>query len=177
MAPTKARRRTFTREFELEVVSWHFNNSKNVNKTANKFEIDRRQVRNWIKDEGKIRKQNRKSKAARIGLVRFPLMENQLKEEFLGMRREGKSVKRWWFTAKAKQILKQLHPNEDDTFRFSNRWFEGFCRRNKISLRRKTHAAQKSPAQLRTAISGFHAKVLRQRKRGTYQLRDLGNMD
>ena len=84
------------------------------------------QVTKVIRDEGKIRKQNTKSKAARIGLVSFPLMENQLKEEFLGMRREGKSVKCWWFTANAKQILKQLHPNEDDTFRFSNRWFEGF---------------------------------------------------
>ena len=54
---------------------------------------------------------------------------------------------------------------------------EGFCSRKKIALRRKTHAAQKSPAQLRTAIEGFHSKVLRQRKRGTYQLRDLANMN
>ena len=93
------------------------------------------------------------------------------------MRRDGERVKRWWFTTKAKQILKRVHPNEAEPFRHSNRWFEGFCSRKKIALRRKTHAAQKSPAQLRTAIEGFHSKVLRQRKRGTYQLRDLGNMD
>ena len=177
MAPTKVSRRTFRREFKSKVISWHFSNGKNINKTANEFEIDRKQIHNWIKDERKIRKQRRKSKAARTGSVRFPLTEDQPNGEFLAMRRDGKRVKRWRFTTKAKQILKRLHPNEAETFRYSNRWFEWICRRKKIPLRRKTHAAQKSPAQLRTAVEGFHSKVLRQRKRGTYQLRDLGNMD
>ena len=62
MAPAKVSRRTFTRELKLEVIIWHFSNGKNINKTANKFEIDRKQIRNWIKDERKIRKQKRKSK-------------------------------------------------------------------------------------------------------------------
>ena len=155
MAPAKVSRRIFTREFKLEVISSHFSNGKNINKTANKFEIDRKRIRNYIKDERNIPKQKRKSKAVRTGSVRFPLMEDQLNEEFLAMRRDGKRVKRWWFTTKAKQI------------------FVG----EKFALRRKTHAAQKSPAQLRTPVEGFHSKVPRQRKRGTYQLRDLGNMD
>ena len=82
MAPTKVSRRTFTREFKLEVISWHFSNGKNINTTANKFEIYRKQIRNWIKDERKIRKQKRKSKEARTGSVKFPLMEDQLNEGF-----------------------------------------------------------------------------------------------
>ena len=46
-----------------------------------------------------------------------------------------------------------------------------------MSLRRKTHAAEKSPAALRTSVENFHAKFLRERKRGTFTLNDLSNMD
>ena len=52
-----------------------------------------------------------------------------------------------------------------------------FCRRNRISLRRKTHKAQKFPATLKDAIQTFHAKLLRERIRGTFQLGDIANMD
>ena len=98
-------------------------------------------------------------------------------EEFLAMQRDGRRVERWWFTTKGKQILKRLHSHEAKTFCHSNRWSEEFCRQNSIALRRKTHTAQQSPAQLPTAIGGFHAKDLRQRKRGTYQFTDLENID
>ena len=61
----------------------------------------------------------------------------------------------------------------------SAKWFVGFCRKNKISLRRKTHALHnKTPEQLRKSISGLHAKTLRERERercDTYTSRDLTN--
>ena len=60
----------------------------------------------------------------------------------------------------------------------SHRWVEGFWRRYRISLRRKTQAsAQKSPANLHTAIEKFHAKSFRKRKKVTFTVKDLGNMD
>ena len=62
-------------------------------------------------------------------------------------------------------------------FKFSNRWFNGFCRRNRIAIRRNTHVAQKSPSMLKASIEKFHSKLLRERKRGTYQLRDIASMD
>ena len=52
-----------------------------------------------------------------------------------------------------------------DGFKLLHRWFEGFYRRYRISLRRKTHAAQKPPATLRTAIENSQAKSLQERKR------------
>ena len=73
--------------------------------------------------------------------------------------------------------MKEKYPDEASSFKLSHRWFEGFCRRYRIFFRRKTHTIQKSPPALRTAIAKFHAKFLRERKRGTFTLKDLGNMD
>ena len=51
MAPTK--RRSFCKEFKLKVTNWHFETG-NINQTSNNFQTDRKQVRNWLKDEEKI---------------------------------------------------------------------------------------------------------------------------
>ena len=73
--------------------------------------------------------------------------------------------------------MKEEYPEETSSFKLYHRWFEGFCRDCRISLRRKTHATQKSPEALRTAIENFNANSLRERKRGTFTLKELGNMD
>ena len=60
------------------------------------FNLDRKQVRNWVKAEEKIRKQKLNAKAPGRGRkARFPEAEKQLHDEFLKMRSEGKAVKRW----------------------------------------------------------------------------------
>ena len=79
-------------------------------------------------------------------------------------------MKRWWFSAQARQLIAE-------EFKFSDRWFYGFCRRHRISLRRKTHTAQKSPAELKYAVKMFDGKLLRERRRGTFSLADIANMD
>ena len=79
-------------------------------------------------------------------------------------------MKKWWFSARARQLIAE-------EFKFSDRWFYGFCRRHCISLRRKTRTAQKSPAELKNAIEIFHGKLLRERRRGTFSLADIANMD
>ena len=105
------------------------------------------------------------------------MLEKELYKQFLEMRTIGKRVKRWWFNSKAKHIMQEIYPDSVDEFKMSNRWFTGFCRRNNISLRRKTHAAQKTPEELRQSIKDFHSSIIRERKRGTYKLKDLANMD
>ena len=172
---TKAARRSFNREFKLFVIEWFYANKKNVLQTASKFQIDRKQVRQWTRNEEKIRKQKRKSKSSRSSNPKYPLLEKRLQEEFRKRWAQGKIVK-WWFISRARQILSELHPT-GTTFKFSDRWFSGFCRRNKITLRHKTHVAQKSPSLLVDSVKKFHAKLQRKRKRGTYKLGDIANMD
>ena len=58
-----------------------------------------------------------------------------------------------------------------------NRRFNGFCRRNKLSLRRKIHVFQKVPSQLKPAVQKFHAKLFPERKRRTLALSEIANME
>ena len=53
----KLRRKSYAREFKLTVVTWFHENGKNVHQTSQHFNLDRKQVRNWVKAEEKIRKQ------------------------------------------------------------------------------------------------------------------------
>ena len=66
-----------------------------MTKTLIKLQISLKLIGNksvtGSKTKERFVKQKRKSKAARTGSVRFPLMEDQLNEEFLAMRRDGKS--------------------------------------------------------------------------------------
>ena len=109
-------------------MTWFNENGKNVHQTSQHFNLDRKQVRNWVKVEEKIRKQKLNAKAPGRGRKAcFP-------DEFLKMRSEDKAVKRWWFSARARQLIAE-------EVKFSDRWFYGFCRRHRILLRRKTHTA------------------------------------
>ena len=62
VAPSK--RTSFCKEFKMKVTNWYFWNGKNINQTANKFQIDRKQVRNRLKDEEEIRSLKRSKKAS-----------------------------------------------------------------------------------------------------------------
>ena len=53
----KLRRKSYAREFKLPVVTWFYGYGKNVLQTSQHFNLDRKQVRNWVKAEEKIRKQ------------------------------------------------------------------------------------------------------------------------
>ena len=174
----KIARKAYSREFKLNVVSWFFKNGKKVNLTARNFQIDKKMVRTWIRAEEKIRKQKPHSKTSGRGRqALFPSTQKKLHEEFKTMRKDGKIVKRWWFNTCVKQLLKEQNPGKADDFKASDRWFFAFCRRHGVSLRRKTHTAQKAPEQLRRAITKFHAKLLRERTRGKYADCDIANMD
>ena len=91
MAPIK--RKSFCKEFKLKVANWYFGNEKKINQTASNFKINQKQVRNWLKDEEKIRPLKRLKKTCRYGKAKFPVMETELCTKFLDMRKEGKRVK------------------------------------------------------------------------------------
>ena len=91
MAPTK--RRSLCKEFKVKITNWYFENAKSINQTANNFQIDRKQVRNWLKDEEKICSVKLSKKTCRYGKVKFPVMGKELYTMFLDMRKEGKRLK------------------------------------------------------------------------------------
>ena len=81
MTPTK--QRAFCKELKLNVINWYFENGKNINQTGNNFETDQKQMRNWFKDEEKIRSLKLSRKSCQYGNVKFPFMEKELFSKFL----------------------------------------------------------------------------------------------
>ena len=92
MSPTK--RWSFCKEFKQKVTNWYFENEENIKQTVNNFQIDRKAVGNWLKDEAKFCSLKRSKEAFRYGNAKFPVMENELCNKFLYTRKEGKRVKR-----------------------------------------------------------------------------------
>lgn len=103
------------------------------------------------------------------------IWKSKIYAKFFDMLRECKRLKRWWFYFKAaREVVKEKYPEEASTFKLLYWRFKGFCR-HEVSIRRKTHAAQKSPAALCNAIENFREQFLQERKRVNFI--DLANMD
>ena len=101
-------------------------------------------VREWIQKEVNIkrsRKYTRKDNSKRTPL--YPLAEKKLHSEVKKMRSEGRAVKSWWLKGRAKEIITNMYPGAN--FRCSDHWLRLFLKRNRLSLRRKTHKAQRLP--------------------------------
>ena len=171
MEKTNQKRQSYTREFKLSVVSWYFKNGKNVSKTSLEF----KQVRTWVAKEPSIRATKIKKRCERGMVAKFPDMEKHLHAEFLKLKKEARSIKKWWFVTTGREFLKYCHA--DAKLLLSDKWFRGFCNHKRISLRRKTNASQKTLDQFVNGITKFHQKLLRERIRGKFQLKDIANMD
>ena len=121
-------------------------------------------------------------------------MEGLLKTSFDELRELGRPVKARWFVAKAKELFKLLYPHlvivssgqvSYGGFKFSKSWFQGFQRRQHISLRKRTNQSQKQPEEFRVKIQSFHQfirKVSEPHNKGShdvghFKLRNIANMD
>lgn len=62
-------------------------------------------------------------------------------------------------------------------FQASNNWCTRFLACNNLALRQKTKIAQRLPIDLEEKIVDFHRFVLNSRKKGNYELVNIGNMD
>ena len=74
------------REFKWKVIKWFYDNGENIAHATVRFKVDRKQVRNWIRDELKIRGSKQKSQKVRIGRTAAYHAEKALFDEFVKMR-------------------------------------------------------------------------------------------
>ena len=125
--PESKKHHSYSREFKLSLVSWYYRNGKNVSTISLNFTVDRKQIRTWVAQESRIRAMKTKKRCAIGMLAKFPDMEKHLHTEFLKLKKEGRSVKKWWFVSTGRTFLKDHHP--DAEFLFSDKWFRGFCNR------------------------------------------------
>ena len=89
------KQRSFTKEFKLSVVNYFYKHGENNLKTSNKFNVDQKQVREWVQKETRISQQKRGNRSVGRGRNAFYAeMEKQLYGEFESARSVGKSIKR-----------------------------------------------------------------------------------
>ena len=127
----------------------------------------------WVKNEEsikKLRKHAQKNKSKQPGI--FALAEIKLLEEIRNMRKSGKA---WWMKARTKQLVKSEYPLAE--FKCSDHWLRRFLKRIRLSLRRKTHTAQRLPNDVTNEVLNSHKRLIKVRRRGVYLLSDIANMD
>ena len=101
-------------------------------------------------------------------------MENELSEWVLDLRSNGLIVTRLAIRARALQIAPKYNfPN----FKASAGWCTRFMDQSRLTLRQKTHIAQKLPKDIDEKVHNFFAFVIKEQKRLDFALKNIINMD
>ena len=179
----KATRKSYTREFKLDVVAKYRVSS--LYATSKQYSLNTKTILRWAAAQEQI-KDSRKGSKHVLHKCKgaLPDLEAALFEEYQELRKKGLKVKGYWFRIRARQLLDSMHP--EATFYFSNCWFKAFKDRHGISLRRPTNICQRPAEDKMTAVQSFH-KDLRQkaavrdgeerRDVGRFSLSQIANMD
>ena len=158
----KKARKSYNREEKTKVVvkyMYYHETSKNFHQTCKRISMNSKSVMRWVKDEEKIwhgsSKGNKQVKFDRR--LQYSVMEAKLYSEYKELWNKELKVKRWWFQLCMKQILNELEPRTD--FYFSIRWFLGFKKRHRISMRQATNNFQKESEDKHSAVPRFHRNI------------------
>ena len=178
--------RSYTISFKLEVVE--FAENRSITAAAQKYNVDRRSVRDWKKKKNELQELSRSvniKKRIRLGSGgRKPLsekMEEILLEWIIERRSKMLRVSRKIIRKKAVIIygdFKRIDPDRfDEKFEATNGWLFKFMKRHNLSLRRKTSVAQKDPDILIAKIVSYILRVRRLRIKYSYQPSDIIAID
>ena len=50
-------RKSYTREFKLSVTQWTLENDRNISSPSRKYNVDRKRIREWLKQEKSLENQ------------------------------------------------------------------------------------------------------------------------
>jgi len=140
--------------------------------------ISEKLLRDWKKAKSCLEEMPKTKKACRHSVTPYLPLEKILFEWVSELRQSGYIITRVMVRQRALYIHKTKKDLDiPDTFKASAGWCTRFLRRNSLTLRQKTHIAQKLPAEVETKVDLFHSFVLKERKAIEYELSQIGNMD
>jgi hypothetical protein len=178
---TQKKRRQWSAREKLMVIAYH-EQGHSKRATANKFEIEPKQVREWIASKERLMKVSPYvQKLAPGARPKYPQLEVELFEWVKESRRQLKTVSRYMIQSKARSLAKKptyeaLYPDVKNA-RFSQKWVDGFMSRHNLVNRRRTTIAQRLPEDYLEKQSDFLSYILFYRKEHEYPLSLIGNMD
>ena len=135
------------------VIYYFENNNRNVRGTAKKFNVQLKQIRDWIKKKEKLLvTASHIAKLHPEKSAKYPNLENSLYAWICEKRDSGNAVTRKLITKKAISLSKnqEFLANNPSIigFKFSNKWLDAFLNRYNLSQRHKTTVAQQLPSDL-----------------------------
>ncbi len=138
----REKHRSYDVRFKLKAVE--VAKKKSIAAAAREFRVDRKRIREWVKQESQLSefKKEGKSKSKRLkGGANDEDMEEVLCDWVVDLRRRNLRVSRTIIIRQAK-ALSTAH----ESFKASIGWLNGFLKRKSLSLRRRTTVCQNPPA-------------------------------
>ena len=142
---------------------------------ADKFGCNESNVRAWRKKKTELEEMPRSKRAARGLTAKFPGLENQVLAWVKERRMAGIGVSTKDIRLKALQIAKEI--GILGSFKASVGWTRRFMKRNYLSVRRRTHMAQKLPKDFEEKVIQFQRFIIGKRRNNNYELSQIGNAD
>lgn len=167
-----SKRHSYTVRFKLNVIR-HAEENNNA-KTARKYSISEKLVRDWKKSKELLQASRPTSRSRRHKNPQWPKLETQLKSWIIIQREQGIAVSVELIKLKAREIAAEFTEFKSN-FKASSSWANAFMKRHGLSLRAKTSTGQKLPDNWEEKLNSFlnfvHLKITDVEKS------QLGNMD
>jgi len=177
---------SYTLEFKLNAIS-EVKKGKSKEATARKFGVAPKRIREWYKQEEKLKamaSHSSQSQRKRLdGGGRRPLLdtlEERVYEWIESMRSRRLRVTRKMVKREALKIFSNEGGQDYDSnpeFVASNGWLRNFFNRHRITLRQKTTVCQKLPDVLAPKVSSYLLYVRSKRLKLNLTLQNMGAMD
>jgi transposase-like protein len=178
---TEKNRRQWNAREKIAILMYHEKgNSKN--KTARKYNIQTKQLRDWVSKKPQLLKAQPGLKRLNRGSSpKYPVLETALVNWVKEKRKNQNAVSRTMIQMKGKALAQQRQWQVTcpgiGSFAFSNKWLDGFMSRNKFSNRRRTTIAQHLPDDLIETQQAFLAYIMYMRIEYDYPLGLIANID
>ena len=178
---TKQVRRKWSAREKLIVIYYYYRHHS-IRETASRFDIEPKQVRDWIRKKDKLMKASPFVEKLHPGRkAKYPEIEEELASWIKDNRDKSRPITRPMIVRKAKllaekDIYQEMYPDVS-TGKFSNKWVDAFMSRFSLSTRRRTTVAQNLPEDLVEKQQQFLSFILFRRREHNYPLKYIANLD
>lgn len=172
----KRKRQSYDVSYKLKVVN--FAESASNCAAEREFGVSEKMVRDWRKKKSVLLDTTKTMKKIRPSIRPYAALEEKVLTWVNGQREKGLIVNRATIRLKALLYSREKEFNiQPGKFHASAGWCTRFMDRNDLSLRQRTHIAQKLPKDIEVKVDSFHQFIIKERKMYDYELGHIGNMD
>ena len=168
----KRKRNSYDAQFKLKVIKFA---EENNNSAADRhFAVSEKLVRDWRKQKKYLFEMPR-TKHYRVSL--YIKLETALNGWVMEYHHNGYIVTRMMIRIQAIKFTRDKQYEVETGFKASPGWCSRFMNRCGLTLRQRTHIAQKLPKDVEDKIISFHQYIIKQWKEMAFEFGQIGNMD